>query len=102
MNYAEYMKAENPKAAHEQFYSEIAQEAGVKISAKLAQETRQAIADGDEHLNTIKLERWDLIAEMWRHRIALVLRERGSHYTLSQGVCTVKAAARAAAQTLKA
>jgi len=97
MNYAEYMNAENGNEAHRTFYNEVAQDAKVKVSDKLIKETREAIAAGDEHLNTIPLKRWDDLAEAWRHRISPVLKERGTAYSISQGVCTMKAAARSAA-----
>ena len=102
MTRAEYMSATDAKAAHERYYGEIAAAVGVQISADLAKRCADALRDGDEHLNTIPLESWDRMTYAHEHRIRPELKKRGDFYSLAAGVCTLKAAARAAAQAINA
>lgn len=57
---------------------------------------RAAIANGDEHLNTIPLAQWDNWAITLEHPLRRALKEHnGSNaWSLSDGVCSCKQAAR--------
>lgn len=102
MTHVEYMSATDGKAAHSQYYGEIAKAVGVRISTELAKRCAKALQNGDEHLNTIPLESWDRMTYKYEQAIRPELKRRGDIYSLAHGVCTMKAAAKAAAQTTKA
>lgn len=59
---------------------------------------RAALADGDEHLNSIKLSSWDAMALPVSHGAAKALRNRGDYPTLGSAVCILKEAARLLAE----
>lgn len=90
----------NAGALHHAYYSELAAALGIKITnADLIERCKQALADGDEHLNSIPLQRWDVMAAGFRPNRS-VLAERGEGWSLGTGVCCFKAAAKVAVAAL--
>lgn len=83
------------------FYRAIYMEAGVSLKSNkdLISEVRQAIADGDEHLNTISLRCWDLLAVAAESRLGTAFKSHGGFYSLAGGVCAIKQAALDAAKS---
>lgn len=96
ISYKDYM--ENSSKLHQAFYEEVAQAAGIsyKNSPDLSK-IKDALAK-DENLNNIPLHKWDIKARFTQKAISKALKERGTSYSLSSGVCTHKAAARAACE----
>lgn len=91
----EYM---DKKVSFEAFYRAVNATAGVKISdPELIAKVKAALADGDEHLNSIPLPHWDMLAHSERHALARALKEHGDFYSLAGGVCCMKQAAKDAA-----
>jgi hypothetical protein len=91
----EYM---DNKVTFEQFYTSVANEAGVGyFPPDFLDRVRKALADGDEHLNTIPIATWDRLAELVAPRIASALKKHGDFYSLAGGVCVMKQAAKNAA-----
>lgn len=90
----------NSSELHHAYYSEIAVALGIKITdAALIERCKQALADGDEHLNSIPLQRWDNMAVSFRPD-RKVLEARGEGWSLATGVCVFKAAAKVAVAAL--
>lgn len=90
------------EALHDAYYLEIATVAGVKFTnAAEIQQFRKAL-ETDPHMNNIPLSSWDGKAyAMMLHNglnIHNALKARGDFYSLSVGVCILKAAARHAAK----
>ena len=56
-------------------------------------EVRAVLARGDEHLNTIKLQRWDAVAAAAAPSLNSALRAHGDVPSLAGLVCIVKQAA---------
>lgn len=86
------------KVTFEQFYESVAAMAGIAISEELVARVKATLANGDEHLNTIWLPMWDRLADENRTAITRALKAHGDFYSMAGGVCTMKAAARKAAQ----
>lgn len=83
---------------HHAYYLEIAEEAGLQsidLPFSLSR-VRAALANGDEHLNTLPLQSWDAKVPPIRSRIAPALKRRGdvNGPTLGAGVCVLKALAK--------
>lgn len=94
MKRSDYMSG---NVTHQAYYSHIAKLAGIKPAAALVKTCRELLADGDEHLNKIPLAQWDLLAGgAWNQIVGACQRVEGEHMCLSTGVCTYKAAVRAA------
>lgn len=84
------------RVSHEKYYRSVWQVAGIRVVglySALGPEVRRALAEGDEHLNTIQLSRWDAIAALWHKQISESLKRHGDSWSLAGGVCTVKQAA---------
>ena len=96
----QYMDAsrEDQPAMHRAYYGEIVKECRVRIPADLVAKSRQALADGDEHLNTIPLGIWDNMVRYTLPPVGKALKERGDYLTLGTGVCILKEAARLQAE----
>lgn len=84
---------------HHAFYLEIAKDAGISYSASapIVIRAKEALAKGDEHLNTIPLSDWDrlsppVIPYYW----SKAFKNRGDFATLAGLVCMHKAAVREA------
>lgn len=85
---------------HEQYYEALAAESGISfLESRKLPEIKAALAEGDEHLNTIPLSYWDAIAYMARRHTAPVLKAHGDvgGWCFACGVCIAKAAAKKAA-----
>ena len=87
----QYMDGERTYA---DYYSDVAQAAGLVVSQEIAEQVETALAHGDEHLNTIPLARWDVWAEPHRAALQRAFKERGDFWSLSGAVCALKTAAR--------
>ena len=90
---ADYMGG---KVSFEDYYRSIWQKAGIRVVglySSLGPRVRRALAEGDEHLNTIPLLHWDNIATFWQDQISESLKRHGDAWSLAGGVCTVKQAA---------
>lgn len=79
---------------HAEFYESVAEMAGIDYrNSDMLPEIVKAVADGDIHLNSIMLQRWDIRAAMTQVEVANALVEHEDFYSLAGGVCTHKAAA---------
>lgn len=81
---------------HHTYYTEVAKDLGIHFApdSSLIRECQRALANGDVHLNSIALHRWDAMTVLLPSRAArLKLKERGEGWSLSTGVCALKAAA---------
>lgn len=88
------------KVTHQEFHSAVAHAAGIDFStADILPRVRAAIAKGDEHLNSIPLRVWDMLALSAKPAITRALKAHGDFWSDAGGVCVVKQAAREAAQT---
>jgi len=85
----------------EQFYTAIVQDAGIAFPDYLLSEVISALAKGDEHLNTIALRRWDVLAACAKSAIAPAFKRHGDYFSLAGGVCVMKQAAYIAAKKAK-
>lgn len=97
---ADYMAG---KVDHATYYRAVAATAGVSYAnanPEFMAEVRAALAAGDEHLNTIALDRWDMRAMSLLPSVGRAFREHGDIPTLGGGVCLVKQAARDAAEVV--
>lgn len=95
----QYMDAsrEDGPAMHRAYYGEIVRECRVRIPADLVAQSRKALAEGDEHLNTIPLGLWDgMVSSL--SGVNAALKARGDYLTLGTGVCVLKEAARLQAE----
>lgn len=102
------------RATHAEFYRAVNATAGYSLRAEytytnffrsvvtvrnIVERARAALANGDEHLNSIPLPIWDGIASAHKAEIGRALRAHGDFYSLAGGVCCVKQAAKDAADT---
>jgi hypothetical protein len=87
------------RATFEEYYSDVCEAAGIKVtSISLIKRVQEALGAGDEHLNTIPLPDWDMMAMNARRVLENPLKERGDFFSLGSGVCAMKQAARNAAK----
>lgn len=89
ITHEEYMA--DSENLHVAFFAEIAQEAEVVIDRP---EQYRSELERDPNLNTRGLPYWDSLAHPYRRAAATALRARGTFWSLSVGVCIVKAAIR--------
>jgi hypothetical protein len=93
---ADYMAK---RCTFEDFYRAVNATAGLKIrNADLLARVKRALVNGDQHLNTIPLVTWDVMAIGHESQIRDALRQHGDFYSLAGGVCCLKQAARDAVQ----
>ena len=88
--------------SHQEYYSTLARAAGIgNFQDAFIRRVRKALADGDEHLNTIPLQQWDAMCFMDYQNASLKaeLSKRGDTLSLAVGVCVRKAAAKDQAAT---
>lgn len=89
------------RVTFEDYYSSVAKAAHISYAnadpAFLAS-VRQAIADGDEHLNRISLPIWDGRAIASKGALARAFALHGDFYSLAGGVCVHKQAAKNAVE----
>src|SRR4051812_22562386 len=87
------------KFTHAEYYESVAADAGISFdNSPMLPEIRAALAAEDEHLNNIPLARWDAMAFAAEPSIRAALKKYESGYSLSDGVCTLKAAAKKSAR----
>ena len=90
---ADYM---DKRCTHSEYYGEIVADAGIDFTnAPIMDRVREALASGDEHLNTIPLRTWDIMGAglLW---IAPHFKARKDTMSLAGLVCVAKEAARRA------
>lgn len=93
---ADYM---DKRCTHADYYGEIAQAAGVSlVGHPIMPDVEKALAAGDEHLNSVPLDRWDSVGHGFRNALGPVMRARGDVLSMAGLVCVAKEAARQAAQ----
>lgn len=84
------------KCTHDEFFGQFVTEA-VKRAVHTHIGKKRLLASTDSHLNDIPLREWDKLAERFKGHVEAVNKkiEGGeSFWSLSYGVCTLKAAAR--------
>ncbi len=81
------------------FYRAVYQAAAISLKpdSPLISRVRTALTEGDEHLNTIPLKEWDMMAAQNGSRLARAFKAHGDFNTMAGGVCAMKQAARDAA-----
>ena len=90
------------RMSHHAYYSAIAKECGISFKrSNMLPQIKEALAKGDEHLNSIPLTIWDSMAIRNTARISTVLKEHGDFYSLAGGVCVMKTAAIEAASKVE-
>lgn len=85
---------------HRDYYGSVVAAAHIRFAADspLVQRCAAALANGDEHFNTIPLATWDEYAAAAVRSIATALRQHGDVFSLAGGVCVMKEAARQAVE----
>ena len=94
MHRSDYM---SDKVTHAEYYRSMAKDAGVSyVNADPAflGRIRRALANGDEHLNTIPLAEWDIRAMSLLPSVNATFKAYGEGNSLSARVCLIKQAAR--------
>lgn len=89
------------RCTYEEFYGAVAKDAGVNFNAD-SWLVKQALVSTDEHYNDIPINRWDAAAAGYRTQIVAALKARGDFWSLSGGLCTMKAAVKQAIEKIKA
>lgn len=89
---AQYMSGE---VTHQQYYGQFVSDVTIKIVAQAfgGDALRAAFAE-DQAFNTLELRRWDSLTEWIKHEMSQLLRDAGDFWTLANGVCVLKQAAR--------
>jgi hypothetical protein len=90
----------NKEVPHNDYYLELAILANLPLHCIPMDKVRTALAEGDEHLNSIALNFWDGLAVTYKGAIARANKQRDGQATwsLCDGVCAFKALARHKAQ----
>lgn len=81
------------RCSHREFYDAVLRTAGVVAphgDAELKKRVRDALAAGDEHLNSIPPPTWDAHAAPHVARFSAALRAHGDFWSLAGGVCLMK------------
>jgi len=93
MTRQEYMDG---KVSHQYYYLSLANAAGITFDDEFIRTVRVALDKGDEHLNSIPLQRWDNMCFLDSRNTSLrdELKKRGDLWSLSTGVCMRKAKAK--------
>lgn len=87
------------KVTHAEYYRSVYQAAGITWREHPAlPQVKGALANGDEHLNTIQLAWWDAQGLTVRESLARAFKAHGDHWSLAGSVCALKQAARDAAE----
>lgn len=98
MTYRDYLDG---KVSHEEYYRSVNRAAGLRFDAgtALVEKVKQALARGDEHLNTIPLVKWDFMGcnPTLRTNLAEAFKEHGDFWSMAGSVCCLKQAAKDAA-----
>jgi len=78
-----------------EYYRHVNERAGIKITDKdTIVRIHEALAKGDEHLNSIPHTSWDGLAAPYKQRLSAAFKEAGDFWSLAGGVCALKQAAR--------
>lgn len=83
----------NKECTFEQYYTEISENL-YHFSDNFLSKVKSAIANGDEHLNTIPLSTWSNMAVPINPVVCKRLKDRGDTPTLAGAVCAIKQAAK--------
>lgn len=95
----EYLDRTVLHATHDAYYGEIAAALDISFRPSILEKIRESLANDDPHLNRISLGYWDSHAiSLDQAAVRKLLEERGDSYSLSSGVCILKAAAKAAVE----
>lgn len=88
------------RVSHREYYASIARASGIHFpESPFIARVRAALASGDKHLNTIPLAEWDMMAA---HRTNWAYGIHGDARSKAGDVCTLKEAARQAAERSEA
>jgi hypothetical protein len=101
MNRQDYMTG---KVTFAEYYREIARIAGISWKHhRMLKRVKTALAQGDEHLNSIPLHLWDVLGASSRPMIARALRQMGDSggVSMAEIVCVHKQAATDAANGVR-
>jgi hypothetical protein len=81
--------------SHAVYYRAIAKDAGVSFANETGMQAlvKQALAEGDEHLNSIPLAKWDALAMGARLHTSPAFKRAGDFWSMAGGVCVAKQAA---------
>ena len=85
------------KITHDDYYRALAKESKVSYAdaePAFLERVRKALADGDEHLNSIPLSIWDARAASLMPSVMAAFKAAGDHYSMAGGVCLIKRAAK--------
>lgn len=86
------------KISHEEYYREIASEAGISFkNSAMLPKIQEALKNGDKHLNTIPLQVWDNLTFGNKARLRSIFEAHDDFYSLAGHVCVIKQSARDAA-----
>lgn len=82
------------KCTHREYYAQfVTSDIKAAVENKFTKARLIEAFKQDEHFNTIPLHQWDNLTYICRS-IGYMLKQAGDSYTLSSGVCILKAAAR--------
>ena len=88
---ADYM---NNLVTFAEYYRAIAKDAGISFkNSTMLPCIKRALANGDEHLNTIRLSEWDVLSICAKHATAPAFKAHGDWWSIAGGVCVAKQAA---------
>lgn len=101
MTHADYIDG---KVTFAEYYRSVNKAAGLKYPGEhaLVDRARKALANGDQHLNTIPIKEWDAIGAnpILRTNLARAFKAHGDWLTLANIVCALKQAVRDAAESI--
>ncbi len=89
----------NGECTHEEYYEEIAKEAGISYDNSPELSRIKHKLSTDPHLNNIPLSIWDTRGIRTEAAIHKALKKRGDGWSLAESVCVHKAAAIRSART---
>ena len=83
------------KISHDEYYTSLAKELGIKPSEETIKKVKKALAKGDKHLNSIPLKTfWDpwaiSVIAYNGQKLSEVFRKRGDYPTMAGVVCMLK------------
>ena len=88
------------RCTHEEYYRAVNADGGVvyRDNPVPLADIKAALEAGDEHLNTIPLQKWDrAVDRLVSYTLSKAFKARGDYATLAGLVCSLKQAARDAA-----
>lgn len=88
----EYMS--DSEKLHHRYYLEMGREAGISYAkSQELPRIKEAIKNGDKHLNTIPLKEWDNRGNWTQASVNTAMLKRGDSWSLAGSVCVHKAVA---------